>query len=229
MTGQFDSSIANTNKAYFAYDNAQGAVTMWFYKDNAWKRIDLSSTQVLSAEEGFIDHTVYNLNLDTMDLPTNPTPIHIYESRTSGKCFTTASSAGQLATGTYYKIKRYRTSVDNWYRAVAMDAETVNYPSVGGTNKNGPQSGVCIIPLIDGQAQAYGSYSSIPVDGRKASETLAAADITKFVVDSNGYIQESDGRVATAYYMVKDLISTAVGTGGTAGIVYDLDYMEPMK
>ena len=198
MSGQFDSTRANTNKAYFAYDSAQGAVTMWFYQNGTWKCIDLGSSTYTPVQEGFITHTLYtNLDETSIQLPSNPTSVNVYESRVTGKYYVSPDSTSNYASGTYYNISRYRTSVDAYYKSRKRNSNQF-------TN-------LCIVPLINNETVDFGSESSIPENGRIATETLIAADVTKVIINSSGELQQSNYGTAHAYYMIKNINTEPTG------------------
>lgn len=207
MSGQFDSTRANTNKAYFAYDSAQGAVTMWFYQSGTWKCIDLSETVYTPVNEGFITHTVYTLNENQTVLPSSPTQVNIYESRVSGKYYVSADSTSNYATGVYYTINRYRSTVEYWYRGQNVYYGQNPHTNVEvpwdqiGENRKAPNNGYSIVPTVDGQSANYDPSAQ---NSRYFAETLPAAEVTKFAIDNDGYLQNTNTNTVKVFYQVSE-------------------------
>lgn len=107
MAGEFDDSIANTHKVYFAYDSAQGAATMWFYQNNEWKRINLADSAVINNAETFIAKTFYSLpseNIYYLPPLSSLTTTTLYYSRVTGKYYNTQDTLDPVTSGTYYQI-----------------------------------------------------------------------------------------------------------------------------
>lgn len=107
MAGEFNDSIANTHKVYFAYDSTQGAATMWFYQNNEWKRINLADSAVLNSTETFVAKTFYSLpseNIYYLPPLSSLTTTTIYYSRVTGKYYNTQSTLDPVTSGTYYEI-----------------------------------------------------------------------------------------------------------------------------
>lgn len=94
LSGAFDPSdpSANTHKAYFAYDPEQGGITMWFYCDNVWKRLDLNSSSVQEDPETFVETYLYTGTVLGTYLLQDNTKISEYYSRLTGKYYSTTSA-----------------------------------------------------------------------------------------------------------------------------------------
>lgn len=128
VSGEFNQQLANTHKAYFAYDSSQGGITMWYYQNNEWKRLDLASSAVLDSAETFQQYTFYNIPDTSIKIvPDNLTTTTLYYNRITGKYYTTTDTT-YPATGTYYDIPNYNKmiTVPNGYKTSrsgsAMDA-----------------------------------------------------------------------------------------------------------
>ena len=107
MAGEFNDSIANTHKVYFAYDSEQGAATMWFYQNNEWKRINLADSAVINSSETFVAKTFYSLpseNIYYLPPLSSLTTTTLYYSRVTGKYYNTQSTLDPVTSGTYYEI-----------------------------------------------------------------------------------------------------------------------------
>lgn len=107
MSGEFDPVLANTNKAYFAYDSTQGGVTMWFYQGDAWKRIDLASSCVADSPDSFATVTYYNMSAisdSATELPASVPTTTFYYHRVTGKYYTQPSLSSSLVSGKYFYV-----------------------------------------------------------------------------------------------------------------------------
>lgn len=107
MSGEFDPVLANTNKAYFAYDSTQGGVTMWFYQNGSWKRIDLASSSVADSPDSFATVTYYNMSAisdSATELPASVPTTTFYYHRVTGKYYTQASLSSSLVSGKYFYV-----------------------------------------------------------------------------------------------------------------------------
>lgn len=115
MAGEFNDSIANTHKVYFAYDSTQGAATMWFYQNNEWKRINLADSAVLNNAETFVATTFYSLpseNIYYLPPLSSLTTTTLYYSRVTGKYYNTQSTSDPVISGSYYQIQYNPISSD---------------------------------------------------------------------------------------------------------------------
>lgn len=107
MAGEFNDSIANTHKVYFAYDSTQGAATMWFYQNNEWKRINLADSAVINNAETFVAKTFYSLpseNIYYLPPLSSLTTTTLYYNRVTGKYYNTQDTLDPVVSGTYYEI-----------------------------------------------------------------------------------------------------------------------------
>ena len=107
LSGAFDPTdpTVNTHKAYFAYDSEQGGVTMYFYCNNAWKRIDLASASVSEDPEAFAEGILYTGTVFGNYLLSDSTFTRTYYNRVTAKYYTTTSAtAANLLTATGYKF-----------------------------------------------------------------------------------------------------------------------------
>jgi hypothetical protein len=107
LSGQFDPTdpTVNTHKAYFAYDSEQGGVTMWFYCNNAWKRIDLASASVSEDPNAFAQGVLYTGTVWGNYLLSDPTFTRTYYNRVTAKYYNTTSALDTnllTATGWYF-------------------------------------------------------------------------------------------------------------------------------
>jgi len=113
LAGEFDPTDpnVNTHKAYFAYDSDQGGITMWFYCDNVWKRIDLASASVTEDPNTFVESLLYTGTLIGTYLLQDNTNVPKYYSRLTGKYYsTTSATTANLLTATGYEFPS-----DTWY------------------------------------------------------------------------------------------------------------------
>ena len=107
MSGEFNELLANTNKAYFAYDSTQGGITMWYYQNNEWKRLDLTSASVVDSADAFQPTTFYVIQDESIEIiPKNLPTVTLYKNRVTEKYYNTTSTSDP-ATGTYYIISNY--------------------------------------------------------------------------------------------------------------------------
>lgn len=105
MSGEFDESLANTNKAYFAYDSSQGGITMWYYQNNEWKRLNLADSAVLDSAETFQEYNYIVLPDTSIDVfPSNPTVVTVYYNRVTGKYYSAQDTTSSLVNGMYFQI-----------------------------------------------------------------------------------------------------------------------------
>lgn len=105
MSGEFDESLANTNKAYFAYDSSQGGITMWYYQNNEWKRLNLADSAVLDSAETFQEYNYIVLPDTSIDVfPSNPTVVTVYYNRVTGKYYSEQDTTSSLVDGMYFQI-----------------------------------------------------------------------------------------------------------------------------
>lgn len=105
MSGEFDESLANTNKAYFAYDSSQGGITMWYYQNNQWKRLNLADAAVLDSAETFQQLQYIDLPDTSIEIfPSNPTVVTMYYNRVTGKYYSAQDTTSSLINGTYFKL-----------------------------------------------------------------------------------------------------------------------------
>lgn len=132
LAGEFDPTDpnANTHKAYFAYDSDQGGITMWFYCNNVWKRIDLASASVTEDPNTFIRSVLYTGTIVGTYLLQDYTNITANYSRLTGKYYSTTSAVdANLLTATGYEFYS-----DTWYPA------TIEFFSEDPTGTNGMYS-----------------------------------------------------------------------------------------
>jgi hypothetical protein len=129
LSGQFDPTdpSVNTHKAYFAYDDEQGGVTMWFYCNNVWKRIDLAAASVSEDPNTFMRSVLYTGTVMGTYLLQDYTNITANYSRLTGKYYSTTSATdANLLTATGYEFTK-----DNWYPS------TIEFFSEDPTGVNG--------------------------------------------------------------------------------------------
>ena len=116
LSGAFDPSdpSMNTHKAYFAYDPEQGGITMWFYCDDVWKRLDLNSSSVQEDPETFVETYLYTGTVLGTYLLQDNTKISEYYSRLTGKYYTTTSATSQnyLNASGYFFMDGFQAAVD---------------------------------------------------------------------------------------------------------------------
>lgn len=113
LSGQFDPAdpSVNTRKAYFAYDDEQGGVTMWFYCNNVWKRIDLAAASVTEDPNTFARSVLYTGTIMGTYLLQDYTNVTANYSRLTGKYYSTTSATdANLLTATGYEFLS-----DTWY------------------------------------------------------------------------------------------------------------------
>lgn len=106
MSGEFNELLANTNKAYFAYDSSQGGITMWYYQQNQWKRLNLADSAVLNNSETFTTVTLYTISDTSVSvIPSTAfsNPVTLYYNRATDKYYNTMDITDP-ATGTYYTL-----------------------------------------------------------------------------------------------------------------------------
>ena len=131
MSGNFDSSGANTNKAYFAYDSDQGAVTLWIYHNSEWQKLDLSKLIGSGGipTESWSTSTWYaaSSNSITSTLGNNFTTVTLYYNNVTGKYYT-SQSTDYPANGYYYLIYPNKYPVYDYQEP--FDLETLNHISV---------------------------------------------------------------------------------------------------
>lgn len=131
LSGQFDPAdpSVNTRKAYFAYDDEQGGVTMWFYCNNTWKRIDLAGASVTEDPNTFVRSVLYTGTLIGTYLLQDNTNVTANYSRLTGKYYTTTSAVdANLLTGTGYEFLS-----DTW----CPSTSTIEFFSEDPTGVNG--------------------------------------------------------------------------------------------
>ena len=118
MSGEFNELLANTNKAYFAYDSSQGGITMWYYQNNEWKRLNLADSAVLDSAETFQTYQYISLPDTSIDIfPSNPTVVTMYYNRVTGKYYSAQDTTSSLINGTYFKLTgRQPDDVDSYYK-----------------------------------------------------------------------------------------------------------------
>ena len=107
LSGEFDPTdpTVNTHKAYFAYDSEQGGITMWFYCNDVWKRIDLSNASVSEDPNAFAQGVLYTGTVWGDYLLSDPTFTRTYYSRVYDKYYNTTSAIdANLLTATGYKF-----------------------------------------------------------------------------------------------------------------------------
>lgn len=129
LSGQFDPTdpSVNTHKAYFAYDDEQGGVTMWFYCNNVWKRIDLAAASVTEDPNTFMRSFLYTGTVVGTYLLQDNTNVIANYSRLTGKYYSTTSAVdANLLTATGYEFYS-----DTWYPA------TIEFFSEDPTGTNG--------------------------------------------------------------------------------------------
>lgn len=103
----FNESTANKRKAYFGYDSEQGGVTMWFYQDGQWKKLNLADSAVVNDPDDFREDTFYTISDTSITvLPKNLPSVKLYYNRAKDKYYTSASITNP-ASGTYYSISQY--------------------------------------------------------------------------------------------------------------------------
>lgn len=131
MAGEFNDSIANTHKVYFAYDSTQGAATMWFYQNNEWKRINLADSAVINNAETFVAKTFYSLpseNIYYLPPLSSLTTTTLYYSRVTGKYYNTQDTLDPVVSGTYYEINY--TPINSTIRNQHWASDTALIPNV---------------------------------------------------------------------------------------------------
>ena len=119
MAGEFNERLANTHKAYFAYDSTQGGVTMWFYQNDEWKRLNLADSAVIDTAESFATATFYVIpDTNITVLPTDLSTVTLYHNRITNKYYNTPDTTDPVVSGTYYSITNYDKvkSVDSYYK-----------------------------------------------------------------------------------------------------------------
>lgn len=105
MSGEFNELLANTNKAYFAYDSSQGGITMWYYQNNEWKRLNLADSAVLDSAETFQEYNYIVLPDTSIEVfPSNPTVVTVYYNRVTGKYYSAQDTTSSLVNGMYFQI-----------------------------------------------------------------------------------------------------------------------------
>ena len=123
MSGEFDELLANTNKAYFAYDSSQGGITMWYYQNNEWKRLNLADSAVLDSAETFQTYQYISLPDTSIDIfPSNPTVVTMYYNRVTGKYYSAQDTTSSLISGIYIKLTgRQPDNVDSYYKDSSLN------------------------------------------------------------------------------------------------------------
>ena len=106
MAGEFNELLANPNKAYFAYDSSQGGITMWYYQDNEWKRLNLTASAVLDSAETFQTFQFIDVPDKSVDIiPSNPTVITVYYNRVTGKYYSAMDTTSPTINGIYFQLQ----------------------------------------------------------------------------------------------------------------------------
>ena len=119
MSGEFNEQLANPNKAYFAYDSTQGGITMWYYQNNAWKRLNLADSAVIDSAEAFGQQTFYIIPDDSITIiPKNIQTVTLYYNRVTAKYYNTPDTTDP-ATGVYYTMPSSSSlfSVDSQFKS----------------------------------------------------------------------------------------------------------------
>ena len=110
MAGEFNELLANPNKAYFAYDSSQGGITMWYYQDNEWKRLNLTASAVLDSAETFQTFQFIDVPDKSVDIiPSNPTVITVYYNRVTGKYYSAMDTTSPTINGIYFQLQGSNT------------------------------------------------------------------------------------------------------------------------
>lgn len=171
MSGEFNEQFANPNKAYFAYDSTQGGITMWYYQNNEWKRLDLTSSAVIDSADAFQPINYYTIsNTNTSILPSNLTTTTLYYNRVDGKYYSDASRTNPVS-GTYYDIPNYTSlfNIETKYKA--------------GSGSSGATSSAWNYGYV-GEVSEFTSCVKIDVDGTSSECALLSKSIKSSTVSA---------------------------------------------
>jgi hypothetical protein len=125
MSGEFDETVANTNKAYFAYDSAQGGITMWYYQNNAWKRLDLANS-LTDTTATFIERIFFLIPDETITvMPNNLSYVTLYYNRSTDKYYNTADITDPVTSGTYFWVSSNIKNTPTYYRSNDYSAGSI--------------------------------------------------------------------------------------------------------
>ena len=197
MSGNFDSSNANTNKAYFAYDSDQGAVTLWIYHNSEWQKLDLS--KLISSGGGSIPveswTTVTSLYTTSSEnitsIGNNFTAATLYYNNVTAKYYS-QQSTDYPVTGTYYRFRS-----DSSYQLTDYDKTTtpgaanfVKIPGASYFSDQKPSGYVTKVTITDGTS----------ADGASAMECFvvssASSDFSSVTV-SRHFVKEENTTAST--------------------------------
>ena len=191
MSGEFDESLANTNKAYFAYDSSQGGITMWYYQNNEWKRLNLADSAVLDSAETFQEYNYIVLPDTSIDVfPSNPTVVTVYYNRVTGKYYSAQDTTSSLVNGMYFQIVGKKPDeLDSYY-----------------TNPNQNYSvwnGVCTI-------LEHKSNGTVVNSGLAAGDCSSSVGIRPIRI-TNGVAETSTNYYFTVGHVISDIYLDASG------------------
>lgn len=214
MSGDFDENVANTHKAYFAYDSSQGAMTLWFYQNGAWKSMDLSKIVYNSgagAQEQFYTRNVCQLDSENITrIPTNTTIFQLYESKTSGKWYTSPDSTSAVAEGTYYMIAsgnigaQYNAISDNTFGGyISIIPNVIDGIASVPIIPSGTSLTVTGTPAHFDDLPPAETFQTAGASSAYCSQAVQAYKIYKIVIDNTGAVTSKKG--AIAYYHMTSL------------------------
>lgn len=189
MSGEFDELLANTNKAYFAYDSSQSGITMWYYQNNQWKRLNLSDSAVLNDPDSFEPKTFYILPDTSVSIvPSGLTQITLYYNRVTAKYYNTMNTADP-ATGSYCNIPNYSEMTN----CTVTPLQYWNSCDVCSVKEH----------RADGTVVNSGMLSGIPGDSHKSYSV-------QMLVVNNGVITSNQGVMVNM--AISDIYLTSNGT-----------------
>lgn len=233
MSGNFSPANANTNKAYFAYDQQQGAINLWFYQNNTWKSLDLTATSY-NASDYYVAENFYVLDPTDTTLDLNPTIVTLYYNRATDKYYTSQANTNE-ASGTYYQIanwtSRYWDDGDTYSAMLGLrDPHTIGFSSTGSTNfvSDDLASGYALIPNTSAIRRSLTDptpYALVNVTNQYNQVSGAMSEIfligeIKEIVIQNGSVTQNDRRARVGYAIDSITGDTTSITAGTVNPVF---------
>lgn len=196
MSGEFNELLANTNKAYFAYDSSQGGITMWYYQNNEWKRLNLADSAVLDSAETFQTYQYISLPDTSIDIfPSNPTVVTMYYNRVTGKYYSAQDTTSSLINGIYFKLTdRQPDNVDSYYKDSSLNLS--NYWACCSVREHRANNTIVNSGLASGDSSYSIGLQAIEITNGVA-EVLTGTWFTIEHVISDIYL-DSDGNITSA-------------------------------
>ena len=183
MSGEFNEQFANPNKAYFAYDSTQGGITMWYYQNNEWKRLNLANSAVVDSAEAFGPQTFYVIPDDSITIiPKNIQTVTLYYNRVTAKYYNTQDTSDP-ATGVYYTMPSPNNlfSVDSYFKS--PHGEPSSPYSVACTVREVDSNGVKVKCGVLSEYNIIGFISKVTINNGSATTSQNNAMIAHAVVD----------------------------------------------